>query len=459
MAVRKVSLAPRYKPHARQLRVHSSNARFLSITAGVRGGKTYSAIVEFIRRIYRDVAALQELLKAGKAKPCVGTGPNRVPALLYWVISPVHELGLPSWRWFLECCPPGLIEYQREHPRRVWLRPNVLVEWKSADTPELLVGASVRGMLLDEACRIKAQTWVGSLRGRLADTEGWSLFASSPLGGRLNWVYQMLVAQSGIDPEIENVSWTTSDNPFIARAEIESARRNLPAEWFKREFEASWDSFGGTIFPQFGDQHIISEKELRLLYRLPNRTDSNDFRKLCRRIVVGQDFGFTAPGAQEVMGVLNDQRVIVFEESYAPERPVLGPPSATTWLSEGRRLRENWGASMFACDPSQPGAINDLASNNLPTIGADNDVYQGIRRLASAMSPTLSDGRPGFLVLNTCTNLIRELRNYQWKPNKEQTGFVEKPADGQSDHSIDAARYALMELRPVETRHNSAWGG
>lgn len=446
-----IQLAPQYRPHAKQKKLHRGEWRFLVIAAGVRGGKTYAATVEFLRRIYLDLAH-------GKARKVMGTGKRRQPALLYWLVAPTSPLTKQMVRYLLELVDPALIERVYEAENCIWLRPNICIEIKTAERPDLLVSASVNGMLIDEACRVKPSAWKGALRGRLTDTAGWAIFATSPLGGRNNWVYQELVSKAGTDPEIVSVNWTTADNPFIPAEEIESARRTLPVEWFKREYEANWDAFGGAVYPEFSDAHICSERELRLEYRLPQRTDSDDIRGACRRIIAGVDFGFTSPGAIVVIGQLSEESFVVLEESYAANRPILG--HGTTWLSECIRLQSKWGVSVFACDPARPDAIHDLTANGIHCSGARNDIYLGVRRMSEAMHAEPGQ-RPKMRVLNTCANLIRELRNYQWAQTKDGASFQETPADGQSDHACDAARYGFVELKPyayANGRHANANG-
>lgn len=443
------TIAPDYRPHAKQYAFHQSGKRFLVAAAGVRGGKTYSATVEFLRRIYKDLAA-------GKGKPPAGVGRRRQPRLLYWVIAPTTSLSIHVHRYISQCLPNELIE--RQYEDAIWLKPDILIEFKTAERPERLVGASVNGMLVDEACRVKGDTWRGSLRGRLADTVGWAIFVSSPLGGRNNWVYQELVAKADQDDTIGAFHWTTVDNTQVPGllAEAELAQRTMAAAWYRREFLASWDSFGGSVYEEFNDDiHVVSESAFRLAWRLPNRVHDQDLRGLCTRIVAGVDFGFTSAGAIIVVGQLRDSAHVVLEESYAPSRPVTGS-AATTWVSEAKRLMTRWGVSMFSCDPSRPDAINDMLVNSIPAVGANNDIHLGIRRVAESLHVDPLTKRPGMFILSDCKNVVREMRDYQWKATKDQSGFAETPADGQSDHGLDGMRYAMIEHRPYASpKHNS----
>lgn len=48
------------------------------------------------------------------------------------------------------------------------------------------------------------------------------------------------------------------------------------------------------------------------------------------------------------------------------------------------------------------------------------------------------------LVTERSVNLIKELKNYTWKFDEDTKKFINKPAEGQADHLIDAFRYWVM---------------
>jgi phage terminase large subunit len=104
---------------------------------------------------------------------------------------------------------------------------------------------------------------------------------------------------------------------------------------------------------------------------------------------------------------------------------------------------------MFYCDPSQPQSIADFQRWGLPVVSADNDILFGIRRCSEVLH--LENRVPRLRVLSTCTNLIREIREYQWAQNKKVDGYIDIPAQNQNDHAIDALRYALVEAARYET--------
>ena len=48
------------------------------------------------------------------------------------------------------------------------------------------------------------------------------------------------------------------------------------------------------------------------------------------------------------------------------------------------------------------------------------------------------------LVTERSVNLIKELKNYTWTFDDSTKKFINKPAEGQADHLLDAARYWVM---------------
>lgn len=433
-------IASSYRPFAKQQEFHRSNKRFKIAAAGNRGGKTLSGAAEFVANIYRD-------LKAGKGKQSARLGNTRVPRLAYWVITPTHELGEFPYRELVRFIPRELFDGNpNAATREFWLRGDIQVAFRSTERPERLVAASLNGLWMDEGPRCKAEAWRGGLRARLADQEGWAIITGSPLGGRNNWVWQELVSKVGIDEHVAAFHWTTADNPFIPRSEIDHAERTLPAAWFQRDWCASWDSFGGAIYEEFDESvHVTTEEAWRFEHGLGNRPLSHCFN----RVVSAIDFGHVAPGCMLTVGEFGDSSWVVLDEVYGPGiRPISG--SSRTWLNECRRVQREYGVRDFIGDPEDAGSMFDLRNNGIAIRPSSKQVYMGIRRVATALHPnTEVAGHPraGLRIFDRCKNMIREMRNYMWKPNREQTGFLEEPAPNQDDHAMDALRYAAMELR------------
>jgi hypothetical protein len=445
-----VTIAPKYTPHAQQARLHASKARFKAAAAGVRGGKSYGMGVDFYADIYRDLAA-------GKGGQVSGTGKRRRPRLHYWVVAPTFALLKEPLRYTFEIVPRELIEAFYESDTSLWLKPDILIEFKTADNPLNLVASGLSGLWIDEAARIKADAWRGQLRQRLTDKNGWAKFSTTPLGR--NWLYEDVVAKSGQDG-YETISWTTAENTFIPNIaeEMANAQATLPKRYFEREYLASFDAFTGTIFDEWLESlHVVSPEAFIRDYAV---RPGGDVRTLFRRIIAGVDWGWNSAGAIVVVGDMGAAGAVVLEESYAANRIVFDPRAKDTWVNEAVRLRDKWGIKSFFCDPSAPGNLHLFSRSALSAVQADNDIGEGLRAIQQFMHPIA--GKPRMYVLDGCTNLRREIPQYQWDQNRDRSGFVDLPAPNQSDHAIDALRYAMIEIARYDPTNPKAppnfWG-
>lgn len=429
-------LAPDYRPFDKQLEFHRSSKRFKCAFAGNRAGKTMSGAAEFVANIFRD-------LHAGKGKRAVRLGSTRIPSLTYWVITPTQRLSEFPYREIVRFLPREMVDKVDGTTRDMWLKGDIQIAFRSTERPELLVAETLNGLWMDESPRCKAEAWRGGLRARLADQRGWALFTGSPLGGRNNWVFQDLVSRVGVDEHVGSFHWTTAENPHIPSEEIDHARRTLPDAWFKRDWEASWDSFGGAIYSEFNDSvHVTNEQKLRFEFGLGQRP----LRECFLRVLSIIDFGFSGNACMLTIGEMGDRNWVVLDEVYGPGiRPLVG--TAKTWLGECQRVAREYGVRDFLGDPEDPGAMFDLRNNGISIRNANKEIYTGIRRVASALHVDEHTKKPGLRIFDRCKNTIREMRNYMWKPNKEQTGFLEEPAPNQDDHAMDCLRYGAMELK------------
>jgi hypothetical protein len=98
---------------------------------------------------------------------------------------------------------------------------------------------------VDEAAVISPDVWNYILRPTIAQTLGWAVFISTPKGR--NWFYDLFMR--GLDPdesEYASFRFPSRTSPFFPASEWDDAKRTLPADVFKQEYEAEFleDSAG-----------------------------------------------------------------------------------------------------------------------------------------------------------------------------------------------------------------------
>ena len=209
--------------HPAQMEVFQDQTRYRVLVAGRRFGKTHDAVAE------GSCAALDP--ENRKHQPVYLIAPTQPQAkLLYWrpLIDKLHPLIVST------NVNEGLIH----------LKNGVMIGVKGADNPDSLRGVGLWAAILDEIGTMKAPVWEEIIRPALADSKGRALFIGTPPYGR-NHLYEMFqLGQDPDQPEWKSWRFTTYDNPFIDRAEIEALRRSLSTTTFRREILAEFVTAG-----------------------------------------------------------------------------------------------------------------------------------------------------------------------------------------------------------------------
>jgi hypothetical protein len=216
----------------------------------------------------------------------------------------------------------GLIPVRRKSERELFIQfeNGSMIECRSEENPDQLIGEGLDFIVLAEAARLKERTWHQYIRPALADRQGRALFSSTPRG--FNWFHEFfLKGQSNDNPDHAWwESWTvpSRSNPILPPEEIEEARRNSSPEAFAQEWEAKFIAYGGLVFPEF-----TSEVHVR----------SHVFNPLLRTSL-WVDPGSAAPYCVLLVQITPEEEVHVLDEIYVTQH--------TT--SDVVRLAENkWG--------------------------------------------------------------------------------------------------------------------
>lgn len=110
------------------------------------------------------------------------------------------------------------------------------VEFFTGERLDNLRGRKFHGVIVDEAAFIPnlEDGWLNSIRPTLTDYKGWAWFLSTPRGK--NFFYSLYMKQ---EDGWKSFKYSTYDNPYIDKKEIDEARRQLPAPVFEQEYMAN----------------------------------------------------------------------------------------------------------------------------------------------------------------------------------------------------------------------------
>lgn len=210
------------EPHPGQVRVAADSARFKTLMCGRRWGKT-----EF--EIIND----SELALDGLA---VG-----------W-FAPTYKIMDDAWRRFEDLLRPAVVSAKLSE-RRIVLCTGGSVEFWSLDNPDAGRSRFYDHLTVDEAGLVRnlGSIFWNALRPTLTDREGSATLTGTPKG-RGDFMRLFNLGEDGNDPAWKSFRLPTSDNPYIPKAEIEEARRQMPEEVFRQEYEGQPADDGGNPF-------------------------------------------------------------------------------------------------------------------------------------------------------------------------------------------------------------------
>lgn len=204
-----------------QQEVFSDPARFKVVAAGRRTGKTHLSAVSLI------VNALNG--KEGKV----------------FYVAPTQGMARDIlWDKLFELAGE-IIEGSNVNNLTITLAGGNTIYLKGADRPDTLRGVSLKHCVMDEMAFFKADVWEKILRPALSDKKGSSLFIGTPEGR--NAFYDLY---EGAHHWTDWKAWhyTSYDNPFIDKAEIEHAKSTLPRWSFHQEYMADFNANGSEFF-------------------------------------------------------------------------------------------------------------------------------------------------------------------------------------------------------------------
>lgn len=424
-----VNLFDDYFPHRGQLPFRNSKSRFRNLLAGRRFGKDYCGAREFVEKIIvQDYPQVQHL-----KLPTDRFIKYTKPLLHYWAVAPDFNVGKIQQREIFSIFPTELqaskqhFNYDDNKKELRILGNRVLIEFKSADRPDTLVGVGLNGIYCTEFARFKELAWQDNIRPTLSDKRGWGIFTSTPLPRK--WYVDFVAlgdpSSPTFNPAYENFRGKTIDNTRLLgiEEEVALARATMPLKYFMRNYEASLDCFDGQVYEEWYE---------------PTHCPRPFHRPRFDIVIAGVDWGFAQPGSIVVLGVVYRRGLPCFyliDEVY--EKGILLDGEGDTWIKRAHFLKAKYNIQTFYCDTAEPGYIRAFRNKGLNAVGADKDITDGIQSLATVMHQSEETGETRFLVdAEKCPHFVRNIVPYQFGPE-------EKPLDDQEDHDLDATRYAV----------------
>jgi hypothetical protein len=358
-----------------------------------------------------------------------------VPGSRGWIVSKTYDLTEKVFRYvkatILHKWNVKPTRKSESAPFYLELPWGSVVEGKTADNPDSLLGEGLDWLVFDECAACKGVIWQQYLRPTLTDREGRALFITTPRG--YNWLYDLWErGQSQEFPEWSSWRSPSWDNPYLSKNDIEEAKRTLSPMIFEQEYGASFQSNIGSVYPDFGVlSHGISKPEIDPRWR--------HFRSI--------DFGYENPFVCLWIAVDPTDRVIIYDEYYRSHVTVEQAADdiftkelehAQWWdIKIPRKRVDNEKDALdyewTTCDPSAASARATLLEKGMETIAPRSDVVGGIELVRQQLK-FRDDSKPGLVVdIDRCPNTVKEFNLYSY-PEPTSRNSNELPTK-ENDHA------------------------
>jgi len=359
--------------------VRNSKAKIQVHQGGTRSGKTYSILTALIELCYKNTGLVITICR------------KTFPALRATAMRDFFEILNRE-----EIYNPDL---HNKSDATYHLDGN-LVEFISIDQPQKVRGRKRDVLFVNEANEISLEDW----RQLLLRTTGRTIIDYNP-SDEFHWIYDEVIPREDAD----FFQTTYKDNPFLPQSVL------VEIERFREADENFWRVYG---LGERGASRATIFTHWKEVDQIPN-----EFKPLH----YGIDFGYTNDPTAIVRTYTDGHGFAVDEICYA---------SRLTNSDISKVLRDSGvhRSDVIICDSAEPKSIDEIHGHGFNTHGARkgrDSVKNGIQFLHS---------RP-LLITSRSVNLIKELRNYKWKEDKNGKQLNE-PVD-EFNHAIDAMRYAI----------------
>jgi hypothetical protein len=410
-----------YKPHsAMQQEIHDSLRRFKILCCGRRWGKTTFGANEM-------TAALMNPEEPG----------------YYWIVGPNYVQGEKEFRIVYSNIVNKLgfgtkVKKQYNVPQglmRLEMPWGTILEVKSAERQESLLGEGLHGVIMAEAARHSRSTWEQYVRPALSDHKGWAIFPSTPRG--YNWFQGLWLMGQVPSINVNYESWRLPSwsNPIAFPhgrddAEIAEVEENTSPQFFAQEYAAEFTAFVGKIYDEFIPKIHVIQIEYNALWR--------NYWAL--------DYGWTNPFVCLDIMVDPDDNVYVWREYQAKYKSTFDH----SLVLQARPNPFGFHLDGIFGDPRGPDQAATIALHHGPVSSAApktadtfSEWTQGVETVKRWLK-IRPDGRPKLFIDPSCVDLTRQME--QLRPPDDKEG--KNSPEGQfkhDDHGPDALRYFFTQ--------------
>lgn len=290
----------------------------------------------------------------------------------------------------------------------------------SADNPDSMQGAALRGYWLDEAGLMSLGAYQTALQ-RVSMLEGQVLITTTPY--KLGWLKTEVVDKADGN-EIVVERWRSIDRPGFPIESYEAMKSRLPAWEFAMRFDARFERPAGLIYDCFDENVAVIKR-----FPIPDSWPCYS----------GHDFGGVNPGAMFYAVEPGTGNIFAFWEYLPGPKPVAEQVADMKVVAKGKNIVKRVGGSH-----QEEGWRNDYSAHGWP-IAEPKPQFRGVEVGISRVYALHKLGK--VFIFSDLKNYLDEKLSYSRKldENYLPTEEIENKA---RYHLMDAERSILSDFTP-----------
>lgn len=231
-------------------------------------------------------------------------------------------------------------------------------------------------------------------------------------------------AESG-DPSYYELHFTLDHNPYVSEDYKKRIRESLSGLFYKRNYLGLWCLAEGAVFDFFDRNIHVVERPPRAAEYWVAGIDYGTVNAFCC-LIVG-----VSTGKYEKLG----KKMWVEKEYYWDPKKKGRQKTNSEFADDVVEFLQDYAIKAVYLDPSAEAFQLELKRRGVHVVHAKNDVANGIQKMTSEMA------KGNLVILEECTNLIREIEGYVWDPKAAMRG-IDEPMK-KDDHAVDGLRYII----------------
>ena len=345
------------------------------------------------------------------------------PKSIVWYVAPNYKQAKAiMWSMLREVIPTHAIAKKNETELTIVLKNGSQIMLKGAEDPDTLRGVRIDLCIFDECAFINKWEDVWKvIRPTLVDSKADVWFISTPNG--FNHFKDMSERK---DDDWVYYHFTSYDNPYIEKEELDKARAEMDDDSFQQEFMGEFRKMAGLIYTQF-------KREIHMV-DVPDLKNFTHFRSL--------DFGFGHNAALGYFAVNPDGTSIYLYDGLYKNQLDTDQLADTVKIKDSQKYIANAWA-----DSAQPQVIKDLELKGVHFQGVEkgpDSVVKGITNVAAMLKVRPDTGKPTLMIADHLTWVADEFEQYRWVQNKNEDSAQKEMPLKRDDDAMDMIRYFAM---------------